>query len=113
MPERLKQVPDEVWNFIIKTLPFSLAALAISISVQIKNRTANIINTVLSIIIGVSCAYITGTFINSHFSSSTAPIIIGVVTIAGEKVAYWLIYKFNFDLIGEAAIKSIIKRFKK
>lgn len=113
MPERLKQVPDEVWNFIIKTLPFSLAALAISISVQIKNRTASIINTVLSIVIGVSCAYITGTFINTHFSSSTAPIIIGVVTIAGEKVAYWLIYKFNFDLIGEAALKSIIKKFKK
>jgi hypothetical protein len=113
MPERLKQIPDEVWNFIIKTLPFSLAALAISISVQIKNRTASIINTVLSIVIGVSCAYITGTFINAHFSTSTAPIIIGVVTIAGEKIAYWLIYKFNFDLIGEALVKSIIKRFRK
>lgn len=113
MPERLKQIPDEIWNFLIKVLPFSLAALAISISVQVKNKTASVISAILSIVIGVSCAYITGTFITNHFSTSTAPIIIGVVTIAGEKIAYWLIYKFNFDLIGEALVKSIVKRFKK
>ena len=113
MPERLKQIPDEIWNFIIKTLPFSLAALAISISVQIKNKTASLVNSVLSIVICVSCAYLTGSFINAHFGSSTAPIIIGVVTIAGEKVGYWFVYKFQFDLIGQAAIEWIVKWFKK
>lgn len=113
MPERLKQIPDEIWNFIFKTLPFALAALAISISIQIKNKTASLINVVLSVIIGVSCAWITGGFINAHFSSSTAPIIIGVTTIAGEKIGYWLVYKFNFDLIGQAIIDWMIKLFKK
>lgn len=113
MPERLKQIPDEIWNFIFKTLPFALAALAISISIQIKNKTASLINVVLSVIIGVSCAWITGGFINSHFSVSTAPIIIGVITIAGEKIGYWLVYKFNFDLIGQAIIDWLIKLFKK
>lgn len=113
MPERLKQIPDEVWNFIIKTLPFSLAALAISISVQIKNKTASVINSILSIIIGVSCAWITGAWINENFSSTTAPMIIGVVTIAGEKIAYWLVYKFQFDLLGQAILESLIRKFKK
>ena len=113
MPERLRQLPDEIWNFLIKTLPFSLAALAISISVQIKNKTATVINIILSIIVGVSCAYLTGAFILNNFGPSSAPIIIGVVTIAGEKVAYWLIYEFKFDLIGEAIIKWIAKKFKK
>lgn len=113
MQEKLKEIPDEVWNFIIKTLPFSLAALAISISIQIKNKTASIVNTVLSVIIGVSCAYITGSFINKHFSDSVSPIMIGIVTIAGEKIAYWLIYKFNFDQIGKAGIKWIIKKISK
>jgi len=113
MPERFKQIPDEVLNFIIKTLPFSLAALAISISIQIKNKTATLINSVLSIVIGVSCAWITGGWINEHFSVNTAPVIIGVITIAGEKIAYWLIYKFQFDLIGAAAVEYIINKFKK
>jgi hypothetical protein len=113
MPDRLKDLPDEFWNFIIKTLPFSLAALAISVSVQIKNKTANVINVCLSIIIGVSVAWITGGFINSHFSVSTAPIIIGIVTIAGEKVGYWLVYKFNFDLVGQAIIEYIIRIIKR
>lgn len=107
------KLPEELLNFLIKTLPYCLAAVAISISVQIKNKTASVINVVLSIVMGVSCAYITGPWINSHFGSSTAPIIIGVVTIAGEKVAYWLIYKFNFDLMGEELVKWAIGKFKK
>ena len=113
MPERLKQIPDEIWNFIIKTLPFSLAALAISISIQIKNKTASLINSMLSIIIGVSCAWITGGWINEHFSSTTAPMIIGVVTILGEKVGYWLIYKFQVDLVMATVVDILINKFKK
>jgi len=113
MPERLRQIPDEIWNFIIKTLPFSAAALAISISIQIKNKKATMVNSILSIIIGISCAWIMGAWINEHFSSSTAPIIIGVVTITGEKVGYWLIYTFQVDLIGAAVVDWIIRKFKK
>lgn len=113
MHERFREIPDEVWNFIIKTLPFSLAALAISISVQIKNKTAQLVGSILSAIIGLSCAWITGAWINEHFSSTVAPMIIGVVTITGEKIAYWLIYKFQFDLIGAAIVDYLINKFKK
>lgn len=113
MYEKLKELPDEWWNFIVKTLPFSLAALAVSLSIQIKNKTASWINSILSIVIGVSCAYLTGTFINKHFSEASAPIIIGIVTIAGEKVAYWLIYKFEFDKVGQAFIDYLVSKIKK
>lgn len=113
MIEKLKELPDEFWNFIIKTLPFSLATLFISVAIQVKNKTATIIGVILSGIIGVSTAWIFGSFINAHFSSSTAPIIIGVVTITGEKIGYWFVYKFSFDLIGEALVNYVIKKFKK
>jgi uncharacterized membrane protein YoaK (UPF0700 family) len=113
MQDKINEIPSEFWNFMIKTLPFSLAALAASIAIQIKNKTASVVNVILSIVIGISCAWITGGFINVHFSSSTAPIIIGVVTIAGEKIGYWLVYKFNFDVIGQAIIDAILKKIKK
>ena len=100
-------------DFFLKTLPFCLAALAISISIQVKNKTVSFFNALLSVVIGVSCAWITGNFINTHFSPSTAPIIIGVVTIAGEKVGYWLIYKFNFDVIGQAIAEWVINFFRR
>lgn len=113
MSERLRQIPDEVWNFIIKILPYSLATLAISISIQIKNKTASLTNSLLSIVIGVSCAYLTGGWINQHFSSTTAPMIIGVVTILGEKLGYWLIYKFQVDLVMATLVDILIDKFKK
>ena len=112
MPERLKQLPDEVWNFLIKVLPYSIAAMAIGLSIQIKNNTATWFNSTLSIIIGISCAWITGGFITNHFKD-TYPIIIGVVTIGGEKVAYWLIYQFKFDTLGEALIEYIKSKLTK
>lgn len=113
MPERLKQIPDEIWSFIVKTLPISLAALAISISVQIKNKTANTINILLSIVSGLSCSYLTAPFVFDNFGKSASPIIIGVMTIAGEKIAYWLIYEFKVDIIMDAFIRYLLKKFKK
>lgn len=113
MIEKLKELPDEFLNFLLKVLPFSLATLAISISVQVKNKTATIMGVTMSAIIGISTAWIFGSFINAHFSPSTAPIIIGVVTITGEKVGYWFVYKFKFDKIGEALVEGLIKLWNK
>jgi len=113
MSERLKQIPDEIWSFIVKTLPISIAALAISISVQIKNKTASALNVFLSIVSGLACSYLTAPFVFENFGKGAAPIIIGVMTIAGEKVAYWLIYEFKVDLIMEAFVKYLTKKFKK
>jgi len=113
MPERLRQIPDEIWSFIVKTLPISLAALAISISVQIKNRTATVINVVLSIVSGLACSYLTAPFVFETFGKGAAPIIIGVMTITGEKIAYWLIYEFKVDVFMESFLKYLTKKFKK
>ena len=113
MYEKLKELPDEWWNFIVKTLPFSLATSAIIISIQIKNKTANLVNSSMSIIIAISCAYLTGSFINAHFKPTTAPMVIAAVTILGEKVAYWMIYKFEFDKVGQAFIDYLVSKIKK
>ena len=104
---------DDFWNWIIRILIPCLFALTISITIQIKNKTASISNSIMSIVIGVSIAYLTGDFILKHFSSDFATIIIGLVTIGGEKVGYWIVYKFKFDAIGEACIKWIIRKLTK
>lgn len=114
MPERLKQIiPPEIWSFIVKALPVSLAALAISISVQIKNKTATVINVILSIVSGIACSYLTAPFVFDSFGKGAAPIILGVVTITGEKVAYWLIYEFKVDKLMESVLKWAVKKIKK
>lgn len=110
---KVNELSIEIWNFIVKTLPFSLAALSMSIAVQIKNKTATVTGVILSVVIGVSVAWLTGAYINKHFSSEFAPIIIGLVTISGEKIGYYLIYKLNVDMIMEDIIKSLANKFKK
>lgn len=113
MQEKLKQIPDELLSFLVKTLPISIAALAISISVQIKNKTASAINVLLSIVSGLACSYLTAPFVFENFGKGAAPIIIGVMTIAGEKVAYWLIYEFKVDVLMDGLLRWAQRKLKK
>src|SRR5688572_28251550 len=77
MSEKLRQIPDEIWQFLLKALPVGMAALAISVSVQIKNKTATFTNIILSIVIGVASCYLSYQFIFESFGKTAAPIILG------------------------------------
>jgi hypothetical protein len=88
---------EEGYSLILKILVPSLIAISVKLAIQIKNGSTSALNACLSIIIGVGCAYLSGELIISRFSESVAPIVIGVVTITGEKIAFWLMYKFNVD----------------
>lgn len=86
--------------------------LAASVAIQIKNKTASVQRVLTSIVIALSFTYLTGDYVLKHFSSDISPIVIGLITISGEKIGYWIIYKFKFDEIGNALVKFIIKKMK-
>lgn len=109
----MQRIPDDLWNWICKVLLPALAAMTISVATQMKNKTANWLTTSTSVIIGICMAYIFGGFIVDYFSAHIAPIIIAVITICGEKISYWLLYKFNFDAIGDAIVKVIKNKIGK
>lgn len=110
--EKIKIISNELNELIFKILAPAFAALIISISVQIQNKKANLINIICSVAIGISCAYLSGNFILNHFSDDLAPLAIALVTITGEKVGYWFVIVFNFSKIGDGLIKLILKKIK-
>lgn len=112
MPERVIHISEEIWNWIFKILLPTIVALIISISIQLKNKTANVTGILLSIITGLGCSYLSGDWVIHHVSSDYTSLLIGTIAIGGEKVGYWLIYKFKFDVIGNAMIKWVINKFK-
>lgn len=105
-------ISDSAWNWIMKIAIPLFFTLAASIAIQIKNKTASVQGVLSSIVIALSFTYLTGDYVLKHFSSEVSPVIIGLITISGEKIGYWLIYKFKFDEIGNAIVKSIIKKIK-
>lgn len=108
----MPKISDETWNWICKVLLPALAAMTISVATQMKNKTANWLTTSTSVVIGLCTAYIFGYFIIDYFSAHTSPIMIAAIAMCGEKISYWLLYNFNFDVIGEAIVSAIKSKIK-
>ncbi len=109
MPERLKAIPDEIWNWLVKILVPALIGISISIAVKMKNKRMKFIHIFLSLIIGIGTAYLTGAWIIHNFNPDLAPMVIAVVTILGEKIGYWLVFRFKVDEILEGFWRSVSK----
>lgn len=108
----LEKIPEELENLLIKIIIPALVAISIKLAVQSREGKMSLFSTIMSIIIGVGCAYISSGWVLKTFSEETMPIAVGVITIAGEKIAYWLIFKFNFDVLGDALIDFFINKYK-
>lgn len=103
----------EVFDLFVKVLIPAVVAVGIKLAIQMKTDKVTIMSAFASLVIGVGFAFLSAGVIRESFNESWQTIVIGLVAIVGEKVGYWLIYKFKFDKIGEALIESVIKAFKK
>lgn len=108
----MQKIPEEVWNWFCKIGLWCLLASTITVATHIKNKTGNWLTTATSVIIGVCMALICGPFIIHYMPTHISPVAIGTVTICGEKISYYLLYRFNFDVIGDAIVKYIKKKLK-
>lgn len=114
MPDRLKQTLEDHWYFIFKILPYSIAALVMSIVVRInKDKRFDWLNIGTSVSTGLGMAYLTGGYINAHFDPDKAPFIIGFVSIIAKDVAYYFTYVFKFELFGDLIVDYIKKKLSK
>lgn len=104
---------EEGYSLLVKIIIPSLIAISVKLAIQIKNGKTSWMNALMSIIIGVGCAYLSGDLIIDKFSENMAPIVIGVVTITGEKIAFWIMYKFNIDALMDVFYEAIKNYFNR
>lgn len=65
---------------------------------------------IMSYVVGIGCAYFTYPFVKIEMQTQYVPIIVAMVSISGEKVAEFLIYKWNIDDL-LLAIANALKDF--
>ena len=106
-------INDELRNLVIKILVPALVGISIKLAVQSKKAKVSVSTIIGSIVIGVGSAWLASGWVFKTFSEETTSIVIAVIAIAGEKVAEWLIYKFNFDVIGDAIVNEFWSGIKR
>ena len=94
----MKTFWEDFINIVIKTLIPAFVAVSLSIAVQMKRTgTMSWTTAILSYIIGLSCAFLSGFVVHEHLSQGSATLAIGIIAITGEKVGYWLVYTLSLD----------------
>lgn len=99
----------QVLQVITKTLLPAIVAVSVGIAVRMQKKRVTFLSAVCSFVSGCGLAYITGAFIETHYSEDLRPILIAAVAILGDKFILWAIYKFKLGDVGDI-IKEFIKR---
>ena len=98
---------DELKAFLFKIMIPAFVALSIKIAIMSSKQKVTIFQVVASFVSGVGSAYLFSDMIMESLSDKWIPLAVAVVTISGEKIGYWLIYKFNV----EQAMEDVVKRY--
>ena len=108
----------EEWiNLLIKIGIPATIGVSIKLAVQSKKEQMSITRIILSFVIGIGCAYLAFPFLSHNTNEEYLPMFIAIVSISGEKIAEYVIYKWNIDYfltsLFEAFRKMILKLMQK
>jgi hypothetical protein len=95
----------KIW--LVKILLPSLVAISIKLAIQSKKKSVTWFNVITSFIIGIGSAYLCSDLVISTISHDYVPIAIAIITISGEKIGFWLVYKMNVENILEGLLEKI------
>jgi len=93
MPEKYHDVIKELTHFFFKIFIPAFIGISVKVAIQIKREQMNFSRVVISFIVGIGCAYFIFPFVEGKWT----PLIVGVVAMSGEKIAEFIIYKWDVD----------------
>lgn len=100
---------EEAKSFFTKIILPALVAISMKIAIQSRDSKITIFQVISSFICGIGSAYLSAGWVMGRFADESIPLIIAIITISGEKIGYYLIYKLKI----EDLFIFIIKRAKK
>lgn len=111
MSEKIRAIlSEETRAFILKIIVPALVALSIKIAIMNQQKKVSILQVATSFITGIGSAYIFADFVMESFEHQYIPLVIATITISGEKIGYYVIYKFNVDNFIESFINKHMKK---
>ncbi len=103
----------EVYTFIIKVFIPAFVAIAIKTAIQMKRERLNLMRILISFIAGIGAAYFVYTFTHQTMDSKYIPLLVGIVAMTGERIAEYILYKWDIDKMLTTMIDMVINKIKK
>ena len=104
---------EESAAFFFKVLLPPIIGVSVKVAVIMQRDRLTPLRIILAYIIGIGVAWLCSPVIFKVVSSDYAPMILATVAITGDKIAEYLIYKFNVDGFLAAVVDTIINSIRK
>ena len=95
MLEKDPTILKELSTFFFKIFIPAFIAISVKVATQIKQEKMNFSRILISFVAGIGCAYFVFPFVEGKWT----PLIVGVVAMSGEKIAEFIIYKWDVDKV--------------
>ena len=103
MLEKDPTILEELSTFFFKIFIPAFIAISVKVATQIKQEKMNFSRVLISFVAGIGCAYFVFPFVEGKWT----PLIVGVVAMSGEKIAEFIIYKWDVDKV----IKNLLSNW--
>ena len=113
MPDKLVQ-QKEFSELFIKILFPAFLTVAIGVAIEMKNNKSKVtaLNASLSLLIGVGTAYLFSGVILENCKGGMIILCASLVTSFAEKIAKFLMYKFDVDLFLKTILELLLEKIK-
>lgn len=108
-----EKIDEDIKSFLLKIIAPAMITVSIRLAVIAQKSKLSLINVVTSFIIGVGIASLCGGWIMETVPRNHVPIYIALITLGGENIAQWFIFKFKADQIAAAILENLISKLKK
>ena len=108
MLEKDPTILEELSTFFFKIFIPAFIAISVKVATQIKQEKMNFSRILISFVAGIGCAYFVFPFVEGKWT----PLIVGVVAMSGEKIAEFIIYKWDVDKVIRSLLSNWIGKNK-
>lgn len=108
MLEKDPTILEELSTFFFKIFIPAFIAISVKVATQIKQEKMNFSRILISFVAGIGCAYFVFPFVEGKWT----PLIVGVVAMSGEKIAEFIIYKWDVDKVLRNLLSNWISKNK-
>lgn len=109
----LDKIDEEIKTFLLKIILPALVAVSIKLAIMSQRTKMSAFNVAGSFVIGVGIAYLSGGIVLGSVKPEYVPLVIGIITLAGEKFAQWFLFSLKVDQLFLSFLEYIVGLIKK
>jgi steroid 5-alpha reductase family enzyme len=103
----MKDLNNELSEFLTKILIPSIAGISLKIAIQMKRMKVSFLSVVLSFITGIVVAWFCSDAIHNNVPDDYQAVSIAIIAISGEKIGDFFVNKFRVDDFLGAIINAV------